>query len=246
MGENVSAILQRKLAPKCKDLGTFSIPCKIGVIGIKRAMCDLGASINVMPLTIFESFNVGPLKETEVNELAFLAEFYVLDMREDNCPNSTSILLGRPFLKTARTKINVHSGSLTIEFDGEIIRFNIYESMRYPTDLPTAFLVDIFDPLMQDSTTINDEDHVKYRLEESLTLEKAKILEENMIIDPNIGDTVHELGAHETLPPNVAFIELPYSHTKIVPSILQAPTLELKELTNTLSMPSWGRTKYYR
>ncbi|XP_011075704.1 uncharacterized protein LOC105160135 [Sesamum indicum] len=171
------------------------------------AMCDLGASINVISLTIFESLNVGPLKETgvviqlvdrsvvypegvledvlvQVNELVFPADFYVLDMREDNSPNSTSILLGRPFLKTARTKIDVHSGSLTMEFDGEIIRFNIYESMRYPTDLPTAFLVDIFDHLMQDSTIINGEDHVKYTLEESLMLEKAKILEETMIIDP--------------------------------------------------------------
>ncbi|KAL0419271.1 UNVERIFIED_CONTAM: hypothetical protein Sradi_1340600 [Sesamum radiatum] len=53
MGENVFAILQRKLPPKCKDPGTFSIPCKIGLICIKRAMCDLGASIYVMPITVF-------------------------------------------------------------------------------------------------------------------------------------------------------------------------------------------------
>ncbi|KAL2243646.1 UNVERIFIED_CONTAM: Retrovirus-related Pol polyprotein from transposon 17.6 [Sesamum indicum] len=127
MGENVSAILQRKLPQKCKDPGTFSIPCKIGMIGIKKAMCDLGASINVMPLTIFESLKVGPLKETgvviqladrsvvypegvledvlvQVNELVFPADFYVLDMREDNSPNSTSILLGRPFLKRLEQK----------------------------------------------------------------------------------------------------------------------------------------------
>ncbi|KAL0296007.1 UNVERIFIED_CONTAM: hypothetical protein Sradi_6652800 [Sesamum radiatum] len=104
-----------------------------------RAMCDLGASINVMPLTIFESLHVGPLKETgvviqladrsvvypegvledvlvQVNELVFPADFYVLYMREDNSPNSTSILLGRPFLKTSRTKIDVHAGTLTMEF----------------------------------------------------------------------------------------------------------------------------------
>ncbi|KAL0302831.1 UNVERIFIED_CONTAM: hypothetical protein Sangu_3075300 [Sesamum angustifolium] len=105
--------------------------------GIKRAMCDLGASINVMPLTIFKTLNVGPLKETgvviqladrsivypegvledvlvQVNELVFPADFFVIDMREDNSPNSTSILLGRPFLKTARTKIDVHN-ALTLE-----------------------------------------------------------------------------------------------------------------------------------
>ncbi|KAL0449409.1 UNVERIFIED_CONTAM: hypothetical protein Slati_1497300 [Sesamum latifolium] len=58
----------------------------------------------------------------QVNELIFPTDFYVLDMREDNSRNSTSILLGRPFLKIARTKIDVHSGTLTMEFDGEIIR----------------------------------------------------------------------------------------------------------------------------
>ncbi|KAL2231178.1 UNVERIFIED_CONTAM: Retrovirus-related Pol polyprotein from transposon 17.6 [Sesamum indicum] len=266
MGENVYAILEQKLPPICKDPGTFSIPCKIDMIGIKRAMCDLGASINVTPLTIFESLNVGPLKETgvviqladhsvvypegvledvlvQVNELVFLADFYVLDMREDNSPNSTSILLGRPFLKTTRTKIDVHSGSLTMEFDGEIIRFNIYESMRYPTDLPTALLVDIFEPFVQESIAIGSDDHVKYALEESLTLEKAKILEENMIIDPNIGDTIFELEALRILPTNTAFIKLPHSHTKIVPSILQAPALELKQLPKHLKYAFLGENK---
>ncbi|KAL2252049.1 UNVERIFIED_CONTAM: hypothetical protein Sindi_2327400 [Sesamum indicum] len=101
----------------------------------------------------------------QVNELVFPADFYVLDMREDNSPNSTSILLGRSFLKTARTKIDVHSGRLTMEFDGEIIRFNIYESMRYLTDLPTALLVDTFDPFLQDSIATDGEDHVKYAIE---------------------------------------------------------------------------------
>ncbi|KAL0287052.1 UNVERIFIED_CONTAM: hypothetical protein Scaly_2777400 [Sesamum calycinum] len=128
MGENVSAIFQRKLRPKCKDLGAFSMPCKIGNIGIEKAMCDSGASINVMPLAIYESLNIGPLKETgvviqfadrsviypegvledvlvQVNELVFPADFYVLDMTENTSPNSTSILLGIPFLKPLKSKL---------------------------------------------------------------------------------------------------------------------------------------------
>ncbi|KAJ9134914.1 hypothetical protein P3X46_032155 [Hevea brasiliensis] len=48
VGENVSALIQRKLPPKCKDLGSFSIPYKIGDSRFKSAMTDLGASINVM------------------------------------------------------------------------------------------------------------------------------------------------------------------------------------------------------
>ncbi|PIN21584.1 hypothetical protein CDL12_05712 [Handroanthus impetiginosus] len=64
VGENISVVLQRRLPPKCKDPGMFSIPCKIGSIRIEKTMCDLGASINVMPLSIYSSLNVGPLKET--------------------------------------------------------------------------------------------------------------------------------------------------------------------------------------
>ena len=66
MEENASAIIQRKLPPKCKDPGTFTIPCIIGNQRIERAMLDLGASINVMPYSIYASLNLGPLKQTGV------------------------------------------------------------------------------------------------------------------------------------------------------------------------------------
>ncbi|KAL0445699.1 UNVERIFIED_CONTAM: hypothetical protein Slati_1697800 [Sesamum latifolium] len=263
MGKNVSAILQQKLPTKCNDPGMFSIPCKIGLIGIKRAMCDLGTSINVMPLTIFKSLNVDPLRETgvviqfadrsivypesvredvlvQVNELVFPADFFVIDMREDNSPNSTSILLGRSFLKTVRTKIDVHNDTLTMEFDGEVIRFNIYESMRYPSDVPTALFLDAIDPLVQEILTYDCEDQIKMALERNLTSTQVKILEEFMALDLNIGESILEL---EALPPlhfNLAFIDLPRSHTKLLPSILQAPTLELNELPKHLKYAFLG------
>jgi len=66
MGENVSALIQRKLPPKCKDPGSFSIPCKIGNSKFESAMADLGASINVMSNLVFRTLNLGPLKETNV------------------------------------------------------------------------------------------------------------------------------------------------------------------------------------
>ncbi|XP_027173018.1 uncharacterized protein LOC113772584 [Coffea eugenioides] len=109
VGENVSAVLQRKLPPKCGDPGMFTIPCRIGNTVIRRAMLDLGASINVMPKSIYASLKLGPLKETgiiiqladrtnaypdglvedvlvKVNDLVFPADFYVLDMDDDHSP----------------------------------------------------------------------------------------------------------------------------------------------------------------
>ena len=48
--EEASAILQKKLPPKLKDPGSFSIPCVIGNSFCEKALCNLGASINLMPL----------------------------------------------------------------------------------------------------------------------------------------------------------------------------------------------------
>ncbi|KAL0437636.1 UNVERIFIED_CONTAM: hypothetical protein Sradi_0471500 [Sesamum radiatum] len=106
-----------------------------------------------------------------------------------------SILLGRPFLKTTKTKIDVHSGTFTREFDSEIIRFNIYDSMRYPTDIQTTLLVDILDPLVQRFAATNDENHIKIAIEESLTSDQVEALEESMVMDPSINESVFELEA---------------------------------------------------
>ncbi|CAN6544562.1 unnamed protein product [Malus baccata var. baccata] len=66
VSENVSAVLQRKLPPKCKDLVSFTIPCVIGNTRFESAMLDLGASINVMPYSIYASMNLGELKNDGV------------------------------------------------------------------------------------------------------------------------------------------------------------------------------------
>ncbi|CAN6560246.1 unnamed protein product [Malus baccata var. baccata] len=66
VSENVSAVLQRKLPPKCKDPGSFTIPCVIGNTRFEQCMLDLGASINVMPYSIYASMNLGELKQDGV------------------------------------------------------------------------------------------------------------------------------------------------------------------------------------
>ncbi|XP_050387273.1 uncharacterized protein LOC126803521 [Argentina anserina] len=110
MNETVSTVIQRKLPPKMKDPGSFSVPCKIGNTLFDNVMLDL--------------------------------DFYVLDM-EVSPLETTPLLLGRPFMRTARTCIDVANGSLTMEFDGNVISFNIFEVMKYPvSDINSCFSVD--------------------------------------------------------------------------------------------------------
>ncbi|XP_075650011.1 uncharacterized protein LOC142620538 [Castanea sativa] len=168
VGENVYVVIQRKLLAKCKDPGMFTIPCTIGNTQLEKAMLDLRASINVMSYSIYASLKLGPLNKISVviqltdrsiaypkgvvedalvqdNDLVFPADFYVLDM--ENGDHTTPILLGRPFLKTSKTKIDVHSGTLTMEYDGEIVKFNIYDAMKYPGDDNPVYSIDVIDSL---------------------------------------------------------------------------------------------------
>ncbi|CAN6552321.1 unnamed protein product [Malus baccata var. baccata] len=170
VSENVSAVLQQKLPPKCKDPGSFSIPCVIGNTRFEQCMLDLGASINVMPYSIYASMNLGELKQdgviiqladrsnaypkgvledvlVQVNHLIFPADFYVLEMEDSSHAPSLPILLGQPFMKTARTKIDVFMGTLTTEFDGDIIHFNLSETIKYPMEDNSCFAIDIVDSL---------------------------------------------------------------------------------------------------
>ena len=59
----MSTVFQKKLPPKCKDPGVFSIPCKIGNICFDRFMLDLGASIYGMPRFVYNKLNLGELKK---------------------------------------------------------------------------------------------------------------------------------------------------------------------------------------
>ncbi|CAH9126488.1 unnamed protein product [Cuscuta epithymum] len=66
VSEHVSALFQKKLPEKCSDLGMFTIPCKIGDTIFSKALLDLGASINVIPYSLYKSLQLGPLHQTGV------------------------------------------------------------------------------------------------------------------------------------------------------------------------------------
>jgi hypothetical protein len=149
--EQCSAILRSELPPKLEDPGKFSIPCTIGKATIKKALCDLGASVSLMPRTIYERIGVGELKPTrmtlqladssvrlplgivedlpvQVGKYFVPVDFVVMEMEEDK---EVPIILGRPFLRTAGAIIDVRQGTLTLNFGGEKVKFQIERAMKY-------------------------------------------------------------------------------------------------------------------
>jgi len=66
LSEKCSVILQRKLPPKLKDPGAFTIPCTIGKVNVGKDLCDLGDSINLMPLYMMKKIGCGESKPTKM------------------------------------------------------------------------------------------------------------------------------------------------------------------------------------
>ena len=128
--KEVSVVLLRKLPPKLKDLGSFTILCRIGDHDCEQSLMDLGAGVNLMPYTVYEMLGLGELQPTsttlqlpdrsikrprgiledvlvKVGKFILPADFIVLDMEEAPIPSPLPIILEKPFMRTANTKICV-------------------------------------------------------------------------------------------------------------------------------------------
>ncbi|XP_017617646.1 uncharacterized protein LOC108462175 [Gossypium arboreum] len=128
-----SAFLQNKLPPKLKELKSFTIPCNIRESYYGKALCNLGASINLMPKSISKLLRIGEVRPTtmklqltdrslaypegkiedvlvRVHKFMFPSNFIVLDFKENK---EVLIVLGRPYLPTGRTLIDMQKGELT-------------------------------------------------------------------------------------------------------------------------------------
>ncbi|XP_027120640.1 uncharacterized protein [Coffea arabica] len=143
--EECSALIKNKLPPKLKDPGSFSIPCTIGQLHFSNAICDLGASVSLLPLSVARRLGLQELKVTNITlqlvdqsithpkgilenvlikarKSIIPVDFVVLDIEEDV---RMPIILGRPFLATARTIIDVEKGKLILRVNGEKLEFNL-------------------------------------------------------------------------------------------------------------------------
>lgn len=151
-----NTVMPQTLPPK-QDPGKFTISCTIGGVKIIHTLCDLGSSINVMPLNKVKEFKLGEIILSNmtltladisithfhgilqdvllhVDGFVFPSKFMVIDMKGDI---RGSFILGRPFLATGKALIDMETGELSLKFNKEKVVFNVYEWTPYVEDLET-------------------------------------------------------------------------------------------------------------
>ncbi|GJW10203.1 reverse transcriptase domain-containing protein [Tanacetum coccineum] len=154
LNENCSAVLLKKLPEKLGDPGKFLIPCDFPGMVECSALADLGASINLMPLSVWKRLSLPELTTTrmtleladrsitrpkgvaedvfvKVGKFHFPADFVVVDFDADP---RVPLIFGRPFLRTSRALIDVYGEEITLRFNDEAITFNLGHTSRYSSD----------------------------------------------------------------------------------------------------------------
>nr|GEX26879.1 DNA-directed DNA polymerase [Tanacetum cinerariifolium] len=157
---------------KLGDLGKFLIPCDFPGMEVCHALADLGASINLMPLSIWKKLLLPELTPTRINfELAdrsithpkgvaedvfikvgkfhFLTDFVMVDIEADL---RVPLILGRFFLRTGRALIDVYGEEITLMVNDESITYNLNQTMRYSLTYDDTSInrVDVIDIACED------------------------------------------------------------------------------------------------
>ncbi|GKC23753.1 reverse transcriptase domain-containing protein [Tanacetum coccineum] len=171
LSDESSAMIQNKVPPKLGDPGSFLIPCNFNKTFSCNALADLGASINLMPYSLYAKLSLETLKPTkmsvrladrsfqypvgiaenmlvEVGKFTFPADFVILEMEEDS---KVPLILGRPFLHTADAVIRVKQKQLNLGVGTERMIFNIDSAMKhsYSND-DTCFSIDVIDEILEE------------------------------------------------------------------------------------------------
>ncbi len=169
LNPGVASVCQTRLPEKCKDEGTFSIPCVIGDKTVLRALCDFGGGINMMCLKEYNMLGIGAMKDTKmvlqmadrtfkyplgvvedvlvkVNNFIFPVDFYIIEMNPNLPSSQTDVLLGRPFLRTSTAMIDYHNGSIELGFYGQKVKFKISDTPKCPEEGHSMNFIDTLNP----------------------------------------------------------------------------------------------------
>ncbi|GJT51214.1 reverse transcriptase domain-containing protein [Tanacetum coccineum] len=192
VNKNCSAVILKKLPEKLGDPDKFLIPCDFPELVECLALADLGASINLMPLSIWKKLSLPELTPTQmileladrsttspsgiaedvfvkVGKFHFPADFVVVDYVVDP---RVPLILGRPFLRTARALIDVYGEELTLRVDDEAITFKV-EVLGFSDSSTSGNPTPSLDPILSTSspslTPFEEGDFILEEIEACLT-----------------------------------------------------------------------------
>ncbi|XP_057746911.1 uncharacterized protein LOC130966159 [Arachis stenosperma] len=203
--------LAEGIPPKHKDPGSFVVACTIGKMTLDKALCDLGASINLMPLSMMRKLAIEELKPTrmslvmanrstktpngivenllvKVGEIIFPADFVILDNEEEG---NNSIILGRPFLATARAIIDVEKGEMIFRVHNEKMVINVFKSMQHPPEQEDYLRVDMIENLVEEMLEANHHEQEEEGGQET-TKEQAAEISTNQKAKPDKKEEVQK------------------------------------------------------
>ncbi|GKB79135.1 reverse transcriptase domain-containing protein, partial [Tanacetum coccineum] len=171
LSDESSTMIQNKVPPKLRDLGSFLILCTFSKTFSCNALADHGASINIMPYSLYAKLSLKTLKPTkmsvrladrsfqypigiagnmlvEVGKITFLVDFVILKIEEDS---KVPLILRRPFLDTADAVIRVKQKQLNLGVGTERMTFSIDSMMKhsYFND-DTCLSIDVIDEILEE------------------------------------------------------------------------------------------------
>ncbi|KAJ9550959.1 hypothetical protein OSB04_015004, partial [Centaurea solstitialis] len=249
LSEECSALITTVVPEKLGDPGSFSIPCSINGLSIHRALCDLGASVSLMPLAIARRVHLGDLKATnislqladrsikypvgvledlplQVGSFIVPCDFVVLEMIEDV---NTPIILGRPFLATAGAIIDVKHGKLSLNVGKEKVEFELRKSMGLPPSMDDIQIADALENVFSEEILVDEEDaRVIEEIFDSSEPFTKKIAVEPISAPKEENDAAPPKVDLKPLPPNLkyAFLGDDNTYPVIVSSSLSSSQLD--------------------
>nr|GEW49606.1 reverse transcriptase domain-containing protein [Tanacetum cinerariifolium] len=177
LNENCSAMLYKKLPEKLGDPGKFLIPCDFPGMDVCHALADLGARINLMPLSIWKKLSLPELTPTrmtleltdrsitrpkgvfedvfvKVGKFHFPIDFVVVDFQADP---RVPLILGRSFLRTDRALIDVYGEEITLRVNDKAVTFNLNQTTRHSStyDDLSVNQIDIIDVAREECEDTN-------------------------------------------------------------------------------------------
>ncbi|KAL5564257.1 hypothetical protein UlMin_027421 [Ulmus minor] len=160
------------LAEQYKDLGCPTVACQIGNQACGQALLDLGASVNLMPYSVYLQLGLGEIKPTtvvlqladrserksrgivedvlvQIDKFYYPVDFLVLDtIAIVNTKSKIPLILGRPFLATANALINCRNGLMTLSFGNMTLEVNVFRVSRQPHEEDECFDTYVIDDLI--------------------------------------------------------------------------------------------------